>query len=285
MARDRLRPVANDPGSEGRDVGFGPPTRVPSRRVHAVIFDTDGVIIRTAEIHAAAWKTTFDHFLTARKGSGGEILTAFTSDDYRRYVDGRSRADGVARFLESRGIALAPGSPRDDPDRNTVWGLGNRKNELFLARMHEGGVEAYRSTVELVHRLRARGIATAAVSASENAGAMLDAAGVGGLFDALVDGIVARDLELASKPDPALFLEAGRRLGLPPVDSVVVEDAEAGVEAGRRGGFGLVVGIDRHRSPQGLLRHGADVVVPDLSWFDVDESGQWRVRAANGASR
>lgn len=251
--------------------------------MRAVIFDTDGVIIRTAEIHSAAWKSMFDEFLSVRDGSGGEILTPFTADDYRRYVDGRARADGVARFLESRGIAIERGSPSDDPGCDTVWGLGNRKNRLFLARVGEGGVDAYPSTVALVRRLRSRGIATAAVSASENAGAMLEAAGVGDLFDARVDGTDARDLGLAGKPDPALFLEAARRLGSPPADSVVVEDAEAGVEAGRRGGFGLVLGVDRRRSPQGLLRHGADLVVPDLSSFDVDEDGRWRVAAENAA--
>ena len=199
-------------------------------------------------------------------------------------MDGRARADGVAQFLDSRGIALERGSPGDDPGRDTVWGLGNRKNQLFLARVHDGGVEAYGSTVDLVRRLRSRGIATAAVSASENAGAMLEAAGTGELFDARVDGVDARDLGLAGKPDPALFLEAGRRLGVPPEASAVVEDAEAGVEAGRRGGFGLVVGVDRHRSPEGLLRHGADVVVPDLSWFDIDEHGRWRVSGAEDDS-
>ena len=194
-ARDRLTAVASGPGSD-REHGVAPgsPARIPARRLRAVIFDTDGVIIRTAEIHAAAWKSMFDQFLSARNGRTGEVLTPFTPDDYRRYVDGRARADGVAQFLESRGIALERGSPGDDPGRDTVWGLGNRKNQLFLARVHDGGVEAYGSTVDLVRRLRSRGIATAAVSASENAGAMLEAAGTGELFDARVDGVDARDL-------------------------------------------------------------------------------------------
>ena len=242
-----------------------------------MIFDIDGVVLRTASMHEAAWKTMFDQFLSTRAGSARERLGPFTSDDYLRHVDGRARADGVATFLRSRGITLEQGAPSDDPACNTVWGLGNRKNELFLARVREGGVEAYASTVALLGRLRDRGIATAAVSASENAGAMLEAAAVIDLFDARVDGLDARALGLAGKPDPALFLEAARQLGAAPADSVVVEDAEAGVEAGRRGGFGLVVGVDRHRAPLGLRAHGADVVVADLSWFDIDEHGHWSV--------
>jgi alpha,alpha-trehalase len=270
--------VVVDPSPEREPGGtLASEGRIPTSRVQAVIFDTDGVVIRTASTHAAAWKAMFDRFLSSRAGSTGEVLAPFTSDDYLRYVDGRARADGVATFLESRGIALERGAPGDDPGCDTIWGLGNRKNELFLARVREGGVGAYASTVALLGRLRSRGIASAAVSASENAGAMLEATGVIGLFDARVDGLDARALGLAGKPDPALFLEAGRRLGIAPADSVVVEDAEAGVEAGRRGGFGLVVGVDRHGAPGGLLRHGADVIVPDLSWFDIDDHGQWHV--------
>ncbi|MGZ4681897.1 MAG: HAD family hydrolase [Acidimicrobiales bacterium] len=250
-----------------------------------MVFDTDGVIVRTASIHEDAWRATFDAFLAGRPTAETEVHTPFTSEDYLRYVDGRARADGVAEFLASRGIVLDRGAPSDSPDRETVCGLGNRKNEMFMARVGEGSVTAYPSTVALVRRLRNRRIATAAVSASENAGAMLAAAAVEALFDTRVDGLDAKELGLAGKPAPALFLEAVRRLGSAPAVSVVVEDAVAGVEAGRRGGFGLVVGVDRHGAPGVLRDRGADVVVPDLSWFDIDALGQWRVRPVGGNSR
>jgi alpha,alpha-trehalase len=257
--------------------------RVPARRLRAVILDTDGVITRTASLHAAAWKTMFDQFLAARVPLPGEVLTPFDDADYRSFVDGRSRFDGVDAFLRSRGLILEPGTPADGPDRDTVCGLGNRKNELFLALVRHDGVAVYESTVALVRRARSRGLATAAVSASENAAAMLRSAGVHELFDAQVDGLDASGLGLAGKPDPALFLEASRRLDVPPAATAVVEDAIAGVQAGRNGGFGLVVGVDRDGTGDALLRHGADVVVPDLSRFDIDEHGAWHVsREGNG---
>jgi len=234
-----------------------------------VIFDLDGVLTDTASLHAAAWKHLFDGYLQARSALTGDRHEPFDDDDYLRYVDGRVREDGVTAFLASRGITLTRGERSDSPDRDTVWGLANRKNEAFVAAVAEQGVQAFASSVAFVEALRAAGIATAIVSASRNAAQVLAAAGIGSLFDARVDGVDAQELALPGKPDPALFLEAAARLGARPERAVVVEDALAGVEAGRRGGFGLVVGVDRRGDPDGLRTHGAHVVVRDLAELQV----------------
>lgn len=257
---------------------MGKRTDGPTRVVAALIFDTDGVVTRTAVVHAGAWKETFDQVLQERAESHGEPYVAMSDVDYLRYVDGRARFDGVAAFLASRGIELPYGEPDDPPDRATVCGVGNRKNDRFLAIVRERGVEPFESTLALIRRVRALGLRTAVVSASENAADILEHAGAADLFDARVDGRDARELGLAGKPDPALFLEAARRLGVDPVDAGIVEDALAGVEAGRRGGFGLVVGVDRGGQAHELAAHGADVVVPDLEALDVDADGRWSVR-------
>jgi alpha,alpha-trehalase len=249
----------------------------PVERVGAVIFDTDGVVTRTAAVHAAAWKALFDRYLRGRAEVAGERFAPFTDEDYALYVDGRARYDGVEAFLASRGIVLPHGEPDDPPDRETVCGLGNQKNVQFLAEIRDRGVEPFASTLELVRGLRRHGIATAVVSASENCAAVLRAVRAEDLFDVRVDGIDAAALGLAGKPDPALFLEAARRLQVPPIDAAVVEDALAGVEAGRRGGFGLVVGVDRTGHGDALAAHGADVVVVDLALFHVDAQGRWDV--------
>lgn len=248
-----------------------------AQELGAVIFDTDGVVTKTATVHAAAWKRLFDDYLRDRAGAAGPEPPPFTDDDYLRYVDGKARADGVASFLASRGIDLPLGAPDDPPGADTVWGLGNTKNAAFEATVRERGVEPFPSTLALVRSLRRQGLATAVVSASENCAAVLAAAGADGLFDVRVDGLDAKALGLASKPDPALFLEAARRLGVDPAAAAVVEDALAGVEAGRRGGFGLVVGVDRSGQADALRQHGADVVVADLAQFEVDEQGGWCV--------
>ena len=229
----------------------------------AVVFDMDGVITDTARLHFAAWKLMFDEFLDEHSGLSG-AAPCFDEDDYRSYVDGKQRDDGVESFLVARGIVLPRGSISDSPERETVWGLANRKNERFKTMIREEGVVAYPSSVALVTTLRARGVGTAVVSASRNCREILDAAGVGKLFSVRVDGIVAAELELAGKPSPAMFLEAVRRLGTIPERAAVVEDALAGVEAGRRGGFRLVVGVDRVGQRDALRSHGADVVVGDL---------------------
>jgi alpha,alpha-trehalase len=251
----------------------------PIARVAAVIFDTDGVVTRTASVHAAAWKETFDAFFRARAGVPGESLAPMTEDDYLRYVDGRARFDGAENFLTSRGMTLPYGDPDDPTERETICGLGNRKNEAFGAMVRDRGVEPFESTLELAHALRASGIRTGVVSASENCAAILEAAGASDCFETRVDGLDARAQHLAGKPDPALFLEAAARLAVRPEDAAIVEDALAGVEAGRRGGFGLVVGVDRNGQADALAQHGADIVVPDLAWLEIDADGRWRTRA------
>jgi beta-phosphoglucomutase family hydrolase len=234
------------------------------RAIDAVVFDTDGVLTDTASVHAAAWKQLFDGYLRERSERLGEPFRPFEPADYLRYVDGRPRFDGVAAFLASRGIQLPWGELDDPPDRETVCGLGNRKNREFLARLRSDGVRPFPSSVALVEALRSAGARTAVVSSSRNMRAVLEAAGIGGLFDAAVDGVDSARLGLAGKPDPALFLEAAGRLGVEPARAAVVEDALAGVEAGRRGGFGLVVGVDRGDQAADLAASGADVVVGDL---------------------
>jgi HAD superfamily hydrolase (TIGR01509 family) len=228
------------------------------------VFDTDGVLTDTASVHAAAWKRLFDEYLRQRAARLGEPFRPFEEADYLRHVDGRPRYDGVAGFLAPRGIVLPWGDPGDPPDRETVCGLGNAKDRYFLAHLRDHGAAAFPTSVAFVRRLRARGLRTAAVSASRNMVAVLESAGLRGLFDVEVDGVEADRLGLAGKPDPALFLEAARRLQLAPAQAAVVEDALAGVEAGRRGRFRVVVGVDRGGQAGALAERGADLVVADL---------------------
>jgi trehalose 6-phosphate phosphatase len=241
-------------------------------RLSGVVFDMDGVVTQTATVHARAWKRLFDGYLRKRAERSGEPFVPFDIDtDYREYVDGKPRYDGVHSFLVSRGISVPPGQPSDSPETESECGLGNRKNALFLDEVAENGVQPYETTVELIRRLKAAGVKTAIISASENTTRILEAAGVRSLFEAQVDGLVARDLGLPGKPDPAVFVEAARRLGVAPPHAAVVEDALAGVEAGRRGGFGLVIGVDRAGHADALREHGADVVVGDLSEVEVED--------------
>ncbi|MDT0328383.1 HAD family hydrolase [Nocardiopsis lambiniae] len=223
-------------------------------RVEAVLFDVDGVVTDTARVHAAAWKRLFDGFLRVRSGEGFEPFDE--GDDYARFVDGRSRLDGVRAFLASRGVEVPETGTGD-----TVESLGARKDHYFLEALRRSGASAFPTVVAMIRRLRERGRATAAVSASRNCSEVLRAAGVEGLFDVRVDGVDAARLGLAGKPDPALFLEAARRLGVAPARAAVVEDAFAGVEAGTRGGFGFVVGVDPGGRAEGLYRRGAHTVI------------------------
>ncbi|MGF1339594.1 HAD family hydrolase [Streptomyces flavovirens] len=232
------------------------------RSVRAVVFDTDGVITDSAPMHAAAWKKAFDACLATHPDQRPFDET----DDYRRHVDGLPRQDGAEAFLASRGIDLPPGSPDDPPGTDTVHAVTARKEEEFTRILHARPVAVWPGTVRLLHALRDERMPRAAASSSRHATELLDGAGLLDLFDAVVDGNESHRLGLPGKPDPALFTEAARRLGTPPGDTAVVEDALAGVEAGRRGGFGLVVGVDRTQgsgSADDLLRHGADVVVSD----------------------
>ena len=232
--------------------------------VDAVVFDMDGVITRTADVHMAAWKRMFDDWLRDRAAASGEDFREFTEQDYLVHVDGKRREDGVAHFLASRGV---------DPDDALVHALAQRKNDAFLETVATDGVAPYESTVRLVHDLVAAGVGVAVISASRNAAVILEAAGVADLFPVRVDGDVAAELGLPGKPDPAVFLEAARQLGVPPERAVVVEDAIAGVEAGRSGGFRLVIGVDRTGHPEPLRVAGADVVVTDLDQVSVTGGG------------
>ena len=231
----------------------------------AVLFDLDGVITSTAEQHFTAWKQMFDEFLT-RRGGG-----AFERSDYNEHVDGVPRFDGVRNFLRSRDIQVEEGRLDDGPEQETVHGLGNRKNELVNRMIEEQGVTPYEGSVRLLHQLRARGTPCAVVSSSRNTRTVLRAAGLTEMFDARVDGEIAAERGLAGKPAPDTFLAAAASLGVPPQRAVVVEDALSGVAAGRAGGFGLVVGVDRVGQREALLQHGADVVVDDLAELVRDD--------------
>ena len=231
----------------------------------AVLFDLDGVLTATARIHAAAWTRLFDDYLAEGAAARGEPFRRFEPRDYARFVDGRPRHDGVRTFLASRGIVLPDGAPDDPPGRETVCGLGNRKNALFFEILEIEGVDTMAGAVTVVHHLRRHGVRTAVVSSSRSCAAILDAAGIADLFELQVDGVVAGQLGLAGKPAPDTFLHAARALGVAPSRAVVVEDAIAGVAAGRAGGFALVVGIDRAGAPDDLARAGADLVVTDLA--------------------
>jgi alpha,alpha-trehalase len=234
-----------------------------------VLFDLDGVVTDTAKVHAAAWSSLFDDFLGGRTAAaGGGDTSPFTNDDYRHFVDGKPRSDGVTDFLASRGISLPRGRPTDTGDDVTVYGLGNHKQRLFR-RLLTGGVPVFDSTVVLVRRLRDLGIGVALYSSSRNCADVLIAAGIDDLFDVRVDGVLAEELGLAGKPDPAMLVEAAGRLTVRPDRCVVIEDAEAGVTAGRDGGFALVIGVARSGNADDLLRCGADVVVADAADISV----------------
>ena len=249
-----------------------PRTTIDPRYHDAVIFDLDGVVTDTASIHCTAWAKLFDDYLLTRTAHPGEDHSPFTGHDYRQFVDGKPRRAGVADFLASRGIALPAGEP-SDTTTDTVYGLGNRKQQLFV-RLLANGVPVFESTIALVHKLQDAGIGTAVFTSSRNCEQVLHAAGIGDLFGIRVDGIVADELGLAGKPDPAVLIEAARRLAVRPGRTVVIEDAEAGVSAGRSGGFGLVVGVDRTGHPGDLARCGADVVVADTAELAVHTGGQ-----------
>jgi beta-phosphoglucomutase family hydrolase len=228
----------------------------------ACLFDMDGVLTRTATVHAAAWKQMFDEFLRERDG---DAFTPFDPEaDYDEYVDGKRREDGTRSFLESRGIELPEGSPDDPAGAATINGLSERKNELVLEKLREDGVELYDGSVRYVRAAREAGLRTAVVSSSANTAQVLDSAGIADLFDARVDGLTAKERDLAGKPAPDMFLAGAEALGVPPSNAVVFEDALSGVQAGRAGGFACVVGVDRVGQAEALKSHGADIVVKDL---------------------
>jgi beta-phosphoglucomutase family hydrolase len=241
-----------------------------SRRDHdAAFFDMDGVLTDTARLHSRAWRHLFDEFLLRRATARGEAFVPFDIHaDYLAHVDGRRREDGVQQFLASRGIHLPEGTPEDPEEAETVAALSRRKNGFFAQELR-AGVEPAPGAGALLRALQRLGIRTAVVSSSRSCAVIVEAAGLAGLLEVRVDGVDAAKLDLPGKPAPDLFLEAARRLGVAPSRSALFEDALAGVEAGRRGGFGLVVGVDRGAQATELLRHGADAVIRDLSEVEV----------------
>jgi beta-phosphoglucomutase family hydrolase len=235
-------------------------------RITTCLFDLDGVLTNTAAVHAGAWKEMFDDFLRERAEKTGDPFEPFDRPtDYDEYVDGLPRLDGVRSFLESRGIELPMGSPSDPPEAETIHALGTRKNDLVLEMIREQGVEPFEGSVRFVEAARDQGMRRAVVSSSTNCQDVLAAARIDHLFETLIDGVVAEREGLAGKPAPDTFLAAARALGAEPDESTVFEDALAGVEAGRAGDFGWVVGVDRTGQAEALKRRGADVVVQDLA--------------------
>jgi beta-phosphoglucomutase family hydrolase len=231
----------------------------------AVLLDLDGVITDTASIHAACWKQMFDEYLQKRAAQRGDTFRPFDiATDYRLYVDGKPRYDGVRDFLTSRGIQLPEGRPDNPPEAETVDGLGNRKNELVNKIIEDKGVEPYEGSVELIHQLRRRGFKIAVVTSSQNCTAVLQAVKLDHFFDAQVDGNVIHAEHLAGKPAPDSYLMAAKLLGVGPARAIVIEDALSGVEAGRNGNFGLVIGVARKGNADELRQHGAHLVVNDL---------------------
>lgn len=237
-----------------------PDRRTPARLAdqRALLFDLDGVLTPTADVHMRAWSRLFTPYLAALG------VDAYTEQDYFAYIDGKPRYDGVRSLLESRGIDLPQGTPDDSPDADTVCGLGNRKNAEFTAELTEHGVEPYPGSLRFLDAAMAAGVSVAVVSSSANATSVLRTAGILDRFPVVVDGLVARQDGLAGKPAPDTYLDAASRFGLTAAECVVVEDATSGVEAGRNGAFGLVIGVDRGAGADALRAHGADVVVQDL---------------------
>jgi beta-phosphoglucomutase family hydrolase len=238
------------------------PTVTPDK-FDAVLFDLDGVITATAKIHASAWKQAFDEFL--KKRAGGQDFKPFDQQsDYEDYVDGLPRYDGAQKFFESRHIDVPHGNPDDPPDQETVCGIANRKTKLFEEALKKESVEVFEGTVAWIRHLRQAGIKTAVVSSSNHCKAILQNAAISDLFDARMDGDIADQMKLKGKPAPDTYLKAAEMVDTDARRAVVVEDALAGVEAGRNGDFGLVIGVDRKHDAEALKQHGADIVVKDL---------------------
>ena len=233
--------------------------------IRGCLFDMDGVLTETASVHDAAWKEAFDAFLRSRAQSTDEPFVPFDPvRDYDQFVDGKPREEGTASFLASRGITLPAGRPDDPPGTPTIQGISNAKNEILLRRLHTDGVKAYPGSVRYVHEVRAAGLRRAVVSSSANTREVLAAAGIEEEFEARIDGVVAAAEHLRGKPAPDAYLAGARALNLTPDACAVFEDALAGVEAGRAGHFGFVVGVDRAGQAEALREHGADIVVKDL---------------------
>jgi beta-phosphoglucomutase family hydrolase len=232
--------------------------------IQACLFDMDGVLTKTAAVHAAAWTQMFNEFLRERAG-GGDFRPFDTHDDYDEYVDGKPREDGVRDFLASRDITLPEGDPDDPPDAQTVHGLGNRKNELMLQRIDTDGVDVYDGSVRYLEAAQRAGLHRAVVSSSANTEKVLRVTGLDRFFEIRVDGVTIEQRHLHGKPAPDTYLDAARQLGIEPSAAAVFEDALSGVSAGHAGHFGFVVGVDRVGQAAELAQHGADRVVQDLA--------------------
>lgn len=244
----------------------------------AVIFDLDGVITKTALVHALAWKKMFDQYMLKRREKFGEPFKEFThAGDYLPYVDGKPRYKGVASFLESRGIDIPYGDPSDDPDKESVCGLGNRKNFMFNQVLDQEGVEVYKSSVKMLASLKEAGVRIGVASSSKNCKPVLEKAGLLDYFETRVDGVVSAEIGLKGKPEPDIFTTACDNLGVNYHRSVVVEDAISGVQAGRKGNFGLVLGVAREDNIQELYAGGADIVVEDLAEISLEGINEWFV--------
>ena len=241
----------------------------------SVVFDLDGVITKTALVHAAAWKDMFDEYLRLRQERDGESFMEFSHEDYRKYVDGKPRYKGVESFLSSRGIDIPFGEPSDAPDKETVCGLGNRKNIKFREVLEKNGVEVYQPAVDFVRDLKSDGIHVGVASSSKNCQFILKAAGIEDLFEVRIDGVVSEQLGLRGKPEGDIFVTAAKKMGAEPKDAVVVEDAVAGVKAGKNGGFGLVIGVARENNAEQLKAAGADIIVSDFKGITADKLREW----------
>lgn len=242
----------------------------------AVIFDMDGVVTKTASVHSLAWKSMFDEYLRCRERKHGEPFREFIhASDYLSCVDGRPRYRGVETFLKSRGINIPLGSPEDEPQMETICGLGNRKNEFFNRLVEENGVGLYDSTLKLINELRVNGVKVGLATSSKNGDFVLEKAGIFDLFETRVDGVVSAQMGLRGKPEPDIFTTACGNLGVTPSRSIVIEDAVSGMQAGMKGKFALVIGIARENNAHELKANGADVVVEDLAETNLEKINQW----------
>ena len=245
---------------------------IPASRFRAWLFDLDGVVTATSTVHGKAWKQSFDEYLRKRATRENVPFEEFQMEpEFYEYVDGKPRYEGVDSFLRSRGIELPWGDNSDGPEDETVCGIGNKKNLLFNKILAEDGVDPFPTSVELIRTLRAKGVKIAVVSSSKNCPAILEATNTADLIDMTIDGLVAEEEKIAGKPEPDTFLAAADHMGFTAAESVVIEDAVSGVQAGRAGKFGLVIGVARHDDPQLLLDNGADIVVSDLGELTITD--------------
>ncbi len=248
----------------------------------AVIFDLDGVITKTALVHAAAWKAMFDEYLHVREEKDGELFKEFTHEnDYLPYVDGKPRYKGVQSFLESRGINIPFGDPSDSHDAETCCGLGNKKNVKFVETLDREGTEVYQPAIDLIKNLLANGVKVGVASSSKNCQLILQKVGVEDLFETRVDGVVSAELGLKGKPEGDIFVTAAKNLGSSVQESVVVEDAVSGVQAGKNGGFALVLGVARENNEKELEANGADIVVNSFENITKETLEEWIEKKAS----